>query len=281
MKSKGQPKEWHVIVDRTPLKGSLNMAIDEFLFQSLEEEPKTCLRFYAWRRPTASLGYSQRISRVVNIDFCQKKGIDIVRRITGGKLVLHDKEVTYSLCSSDKEIFPPNLVDSYSLISRALMQGLKRMGLNPSLADAPPEFYSRGNLPCFSYPARNEVEVMEKKVIGSAQKRVGPKFLQHGSIPLEDEAELLKSISFLKEEGEAIRMISLGQALGRKVSFDWVVNHLKAGFSEYFGISLRPKEFDKKEMKAILKIQKERYENHTWTFGVNRRPPSLTFFNLK
>lgn len=270
MKSKEQPKEWYVIVDRTPLEGSLNMAIDEFLFQSLEEKPKTCLRFYAWERPTASLGYSQRAFRVVDIDFCQKKGIDIVRRITGGKLVLHDKEVTYSLCSSDTEIFPSNLVDSYSLVSRALMHGLKRMRLNPSLADAPPEFYTRGNLPCFSYPARNEVEVFGKKIIGSAQKRVGSKFLQHGSIPLEDGAELLKSISFLKEEREVVRMISLGQALGRKVSFGWVVDHLKAGFSEYFGISLRSKEFNKKEMKAILKIQKERYENRAWTFGINR-----------
>jgi lipoate-protein ligase A len=272
MKPKGQPKEWHVIVDRTPLKGSLNMAIDEFLFQSLELEPKTFLRFYTWRRPTASLGYSQRIDRVVDSGLCQKKGIDIVRRITGGKLVLHHKEVTYSLCSSDTEIFPPNLVDSYSLVSRALMHGLKRMGLDPSLADAPPEFYTRGNLPCFSYPARNEVEVMGKKIIGSAQKRVDSKFLQHGSIPLEDEAELLKSISFLKEDGEAVRMISLGQALGREVSFDLVVDHLKAGFSEYLGVSLRPKEFNKKEMKAILKIQKERYENRAWTFGASRRP---------
>ena len=268
MESKSQTKGWHVVVDRTPLKGSLNMAIDEFLFQSLEEEPKTCLRFYTWERPTASLGYSQRVSRVVDVDFCQKKRIDIVRRITGGKLVLHHKEVTYSICSSDTDTFPPNLVDSYSLISRALIRGLKRMGLNPSLADAPPEFYTRGNLPCFSYPARNEVEVMGKKIVGSAQKRVGSKFLQHGSIPLEEESELLKSVSFLKEEGDTIRMISLGRALGRKVTIGWVVDHLKAGFSEYFGISLRPKAFSEEEMKAILKIQKEKYENYAWTFGV-------------
>jgi len=65
-------------------------------------------------------------------------------------------------------------------------------------------------------------------------------------------------------------MISLGHALGREVSFGWVVDHLKAGFSEYLGVSLRPMEFNKKEMKAILKIQEERYENHDWTFGINR-----------
>jgi lipoate-protein ligase A len=259
-------KDWHLIVDRTPLIGSLNMAIDEFLFQSLGEQPKTFLRFYTWERPTASLGYSQRVSRVVDVEFCRKRGIHIVRRITGGKMVLHHKEVTYSLCSSDKETFPPNLGETYSLISKALMQGLEKMGLDPYLADAPPDFYARGNLPCFSYPARNEVEVMGRKIVGSAQKRISSKFLQHGSIPLEEDGELLKSVSFLNEEEGSIRMISLQRALGRKVSFKWAVEHLTAGFSDYFGISPQRKVFSQVEMKAILKIQQERYESETWTF---------------
>lgn len=266
MKKSGHSRNWYLIVDKTPLKGSLNMAVDEFLFESLGQEPKTFLRFYAWERATASLGYSQRVSKAVNVDTCKKKDIDIVRRVTGGKLVLHHKEITYSVCSSDKETFPANLRESYSLVSKALMRGLERMGLSPCLADAPPDFYTRGNLPCFSYPARNEVEVMRKKIVGSAQKRVGYKFLQHGSIPLEEDEELLKSVSFLDGAEDSIRMISLHQALGKRVSFDWAVDHLKAGFSDYFGIVLRPKVFEDDEMQAIQKIQKERYESKAWTY---------------
>ncbi|MFQ6109269.1 MAG: biotin/lipoate A/B protein ligase family protein, partial [Candidatus Aminicenantales bacterium] len=229
--------------------------------------PKTYLRFYRWKRPTASIGYSQKVSKVVDIDYCRKNGIDIVRRITGGKMVLHHKEVTYSVCSSDEEIFPPNLAGSYFLVSRALMRGLERMGLHPSLADSSPDFYTRGNLPCFSYPARNEVEVMGKKIIGSAQKRVGSKFLQHGSIPLEEDEELLKSVSTLPEKCSTIRMISLHKALGKKVSFDWAVEHLKQGFSEFFRVRFRLKTFNSDEMDAIRQIQRQKYENHSWTFS--------------
>jgi len=258
--------EWNLIVDKIPLKGSWNMAVDDFLFQSLGEEPQTYVRFYAWKKPTVSLGYSQKIFKVLDIEYCQKNGIDIVRRITGGKLVLHYKEVTYSICSSDKEIFTSTLDDSYRIISEALMCGLGKMGLKPCLADAAPSSYVRGNLPCFSYPARNEVEIDGKKIIGSAQKREGSKFIQHGSIPLEGKEELLKSVSFLKGREENIRMISVSQALDKRVAFDWVVNLLVEGISEYFKVHLKPKDFSMKNREDILNIQRERYESKDWLY---------------
>lgn len=267
MESEGHSRDWNLIIDREPLKGSWNMAVDDYLFRSLGEEPRTYLRFYRWKRPTASIGYSQKASKVVDVDYCGKNGIDIVRRITGGKMVLHHKEVTYSVCSSDEEIFPPNLAGSYSLVSQALMRGLERMGLHPCLADSSPDFYARGDLPCFSYPARNEVEVMGKKIIGSAQKRVGSKFLQHGSIPLEEDEELLQSVSTLPEKSGNIRMISIHEAVGKKVSFDWVVEHLEQGFSEFFGVRFRLKTFSSDEMDAIRHIQTQKYENPSWTFS--------------
>jgi lipoate-protein ligase A len=266
--NKPKEQEWKLILNKIPLAGSLNMAVDDFLFQSLNSEPQTYLRFYGWKRPTVSLGYSQDIRKVVDVEYCQKNGIDIVRRMTGGKLVLHHKEVTYSLCSSDKETFTSTLADSYRLISQALMRGFEKMGVKSYLADAPPNSYVRGNLPCFSYPARNEIEVEGKKIVGSAQKRAGSKFIQHGSIPLEDEEGFLGPVSFLKKEDSKGRMISLSQALGKKVSFDWAVERLTLGISEFFKINLEPKIFDAEEKKLILKIQKERYTNKDWTYGV-------------
>jgi len=259
-------KEWNLIADKKSLRGSFNMAIDDFLFQSLSREPQTYLRFYRWERPTVSLGYSQDIRKVVDVEYCQKQGIDIVRRMTGGKLVLHHKEVTYSLCSSDRETFTSTLTDSYRLISQALMLGFEKMGLKSYLADAPPNSYLRGNLPCFSYPARNEIEVEGKKIVGSAQKRTGSKFIQHGSIPLEENEGFLGLVSFLDKEDSKGRMISLSQALGKKVSFDWAVERFASGISEFFKINFKPKVFDAEEKKAILKIQKERYANKDWTY---------------
>ena len=260
-------KEWDLIIDEAPLDGSWNMAEDEHLFRSLSEKPHTILRFYAWKNPTVSLGYSQKVPEVVDIEFCKKKGIDIVRRMTGGKLVLHNKEVTYSLTSSDTEIFTANLNDSYRLISEALMEGLKKIGLESSLASPAPQEYVRGNLPCFSYPSRNEVEVHGKKIIGSAQKRVGTKFLQHGSIPLEEDDDLLKSISSLEGADEKVRMISLTEALGRSIDFDRTVEVFAQGIEDYFRVQLKRRSLEEKENESVRQIQKAKYGNPIWTFS--------------
>ena len=264
-------KEWTLVLNMNPLPGSWNMAVDDFLFHSLGDEPQTFLRFYRWKRPTASLGYSQNIQKVVDIEYCRKNGIDVVRRMTGGKLVLHHKEVTYSLCSSDCDVFTSTLMDSYRLISEGLMRGFEKMGLNPCLADAPPDSYVKGHLPCFSYPARNEIEVMGKKIVGSAQKRSGAKFIQHGSIPLEEDEGLLETVSNLGKNESKVRMISLSQALGRTVVFDWAVERLIVGVSEFFKVDLKPKIFNDKEKRLISEIQKERYASRDWTFGPETR----------
>jgi lipoate-protein ligase A len=259
-------KGWDLIIDDTPLDGSWNMAVDEYLFQSLTEEQQTIVRFYAWKNPTVSLGYSQKVLEIADVEFCKKNGIDIVRRMTGGKLVLHHKEVTYSLASSDTEVFTATLADSYRIISEALMKGLEMMGLMPALASPAPQEYVRGNLPCFSYPSRNEVEVGGKKIIGSAQKRVGTKFIQHGSIPLEEDDDLLTSISFLEGAGEEVRMISLIEALGRTMDFNQAVDRFVQGLGEYFGVQLMRRTLGGNEIEAVRQLQKDKYGNPAWTF---------------
>jgi len=258
-------KDWHLIIDRIPHKGSWNMAVDDFLFQSLGDEATTYLRFYRWNKPTVSLGRSQSAKKVVDLDFCRKNGIDIVRRITGGKLVLHHKEVTYTVCSSDTDIFSQKLMGSYKLISEALNRGLQRMGIESRLAEETPSEYVRGALPCFSHPSRNEIEVTGKKIIGSAQKRTGKKFIQHGSIPVEKEEGLLKSVSLLDQKGKSVKMTSLTEELGKRVDFDRAVEHFISGMSDYFGVRLIPKVFSETDRDAIRKIQKERYDNPDWT----------------
>jgi lipoate-protein ligase A len=261
-------KTWDLIIDRAPLKGSLNMAIDEYLFKSLDQRSGTCVRFYRWEKPTASLGYAQTAAKILDVDYCRDHGVEIVRRLTGGKLVLHHREVTYSFVSDDIGAFGSTLSESYRLISRALMNGLEKMGLEPALARSTSPSYIKSQLPCFSQPARDEVEIGGKKIVGSAQKRVGPKFLQHGSIPLEEEEALLKSISPRGRDLE-LRLTSLSRVLGTKVDFDWAVERLGVGVAEFFGIHFRPRSLSAEEMAAVLRIQGERYENEAWTFRAN------------
>jgi len=270
-------KEWPLIVDTTPLPGSLNMAVDEFLFRSLGNRPRTYLRFYRWAKPTASLGYSQDVEKALDLDYCRRQGIDVVRRITGGKLVLHHREITYSVASSDVEVFSSTLAESYRLISSALICGLGNMGLKAKLAGPPPASYGKGNLPCFSYPARDEIEINGRKIVGSAQKRVGFRFLQHGSIPLQSDEELLKKISLGGDAGAEVRMTSLSEALGRLVEFDWAVDRLMEGIRASLNVRFRTKVFPPEDIAAVLEIQKARYENAAWTLGKGKGG-SLAFF---
>jgi len=260
-------KTWRLIVDAEPRKGSLNMAVDEFLFSGLTGEPATFLRFYQWKRPTASLGATQKTERVVDLEFCRRNGIDVVRRITGGKLVLHHQEVTYSVCSSDIGTFTSTLAGSYQLISLALMRGLEIMGLKATPAEKAPAFYAKSDLPCFSHAARDEIEFGGKKIIGSAQKRIGTRFLQHGSIPLVHDAQLLGAVSLLEGPASDVRMTSLSEALGRPVDAGWAVEKFVAGFEEFFGIRFAPLPFGAGDLEKIAALQKGKYESDEWTLG--------------
>jgi lipoyl(octanoyl) transferase len=241
------------------------MAVDGHLLASLGETPRTVLRFYQWERPTASLGAGQTAARVVDPEFCRAHGIDIVRRITGGKLVLHHQEVTYSVTSNDVATFTDTLGGSYKRISQALVRGLEGMGLKAALADKAPPFYAKGTMPCFSLPAQDEIEIGGLKIVGSAQKRTGGRFLQHGSIPLAHDEELLRSVSLYKGEG-GIRMTSLSRVLGRDVDFDWAVERLTAGFADFFGGSLLPLELRPSDWEAIRALESRKYAHPAWTF---------------
>jgi lipoate-protein ligase A len=257
-------KFWNLLIDNSSQKGSWNMAVDDYLFRSVEKENQTYLRFYSWERPTASLGYSQKAADVLDLEACRDQGIDVVRRITGGKMVLHFHEVTYSLCSADSGTFTATLSDSYRMISLALLEGLRGLGFVAALAASTPPHYARSNLPCFSHPARDEIEFAGKKIVGSAQKRVGARFLQHGSILLDDDTALLRRISLPNGVDSELNMTSLGQILGREIAFDSVVEQMVKGFSSFFQVRFRSMSFAPEEVSIIQKIQKERYEDSAW-----------------
>lgn len=248
------------------------MAADEYLLSRLGESPATYLRFYAWLKPTASLGCSQDASRAVDADFCMRNGVDIVRRITGGKMVLHDREVTYSLSSSDTGLFGGTVRESYRLISEALALGLEKLGLRAVPAADPPGEYARGALPCFSHPGRDELQVAGKKILGSAQKRMGSKFLQHGSLPLRHDESLLRSVARMSAEAE-LRMTSLAALLERPVSWPEAAARLAEGFAERFGAALDETGFSPDDLVEIGRLQAGKYEREAWTFQAQAPHP--------
>src|ERR1700736_340121 len=125
---------WRLLLD-PPAAGGWNMAVDEVLLDGVAEgsAPPT-LRFYEWAPPCLSLGYFQPFE-VVDVDGCRSLGVDVVRRPTGGRAILHDRELTYSVAlpasvlGSDGGVLP-----SYYRLRLALQEGLRRLGVPATLA---------------------------------------------------------------------------------------------------------------------------------------------------
>ncbi|RPJ82368.1 MAG: lipoate--protein ligase family protein, partial [Acidobacteria bacterium] len=182
---------WRFRVDLAQ-SGSVNMEIDRTLLDQVEQEAEalTVLRFYRWDVPTVSIGHHQEPARAVDLTYCEANNVPVVRRTTGGRAVLHDRELTYAVVSNDDRFFPLHSLDqTYLTIAGALQKGLARLGVSSDLAAGGREIGSSARIdikhPCFASASRHELLVRGRKIAGSAQRRLRRSFLQHGSIPLE------------------------------------------------------------------------------------------------
>jgi lipoate-protein ligase A len=243
---------WHLIIDG-PGRGATNMAMDESLLAAAEEEGRrakseeraTVLRIYKWSAPTLSIGYAQKPEEVADLEFCRAQGIEIVRRPTGGRAVLHDMELTYAVVSNDPQVFNlKSSTDSYLKIAQALKRGLEALGLdvamNHSLAGRAAaragvrENYLKMRVPCFTSPARYELLCRGKKIIGSAQRRLRHAFLQHGSLLLDCNFALLAAVTRMDEAYLRASITHVKNECPRPVSEAEIIQALIKGFESQF-----------------------------------------------
>lgn len=213
---------------------------EEALLRAAREGGPPTLRLYGWNPPAVSLGRFQHESTAVRSDACYRRGIDVVRRITGGRAVLHDRELTYSIAArSGSGIFPDDVLGAYKAIAAALLAGLGNLGIRAEMvARAGRHAHlvdrSSGNPSCFSSPSWYEILVQGKKIIGSAQRRIPGAFLQHGSILIDYdpvlEAEIIPG-------GGGGSVTCIHQHVNGPVSFDQVKAAVIRGFEEVFEAS--------------------------------------------
>lgn len=177
---------WRLIVD-TASSGALNMARDEALHQLFRRPgARPILRFYGWQPACLSIGYAQPAAEV-NWAACQTYGIDVVRRPSGGRAVLHDHELTYAvIAAADDAVVGGSLALSYQTIANGLVSGLLRHGIIAELAPGRPQGdrAARRSGACFTATTRSEIVWQGRKLVGSAQLRRQGVLLQHGSILL-------------------------------------------------------------------------------------------------
>ena len=255
MKSNSQV--WRLIRDGN-YDGFTNMAIDEAISTACGNgnSPPT-LRLYGWKSPTISIGYSQKAELDINLMYCRSVGIDIVKRPTGGRAVLHENELTFSVsASAENPLFPGNILKSHKKMSEALLLGMNRMNIHAELQYKSKKQINR-NPVCFSTPSIYELTVDGKKIVGCAQRRFKNSFLEHGSIPLKlDRKKLSNIFSHSNKKLESVyfeNMAGLNELGSYCFTIDEIAENIIMGFEHYFGIAFEEESLSDYEKELVRK----------------------------
>ncbi|MGM5484670.1 MAG: lipoate--protein ligase family protein [Nanobdellota archaeon] len=244
---------WRIIKD-IETEGAMQMAVDEAIMTArIKGIVPDTLRFFTWKPPCLTVGFFQSLEKEVNLGEAKEQGVDVVRRYTGGGAVLHDKELTYSLAVSEKDV-PSDIIESYKFICDALIKGFRRLGINGE------------------FTGINDIVSDGKKISGNAQTRKQGVVLQHGTILLDVDVERMFSLLKVSDEKTRDKMIdkvkervtSLKQELGKEADIEDVKASLLKGFDDTFDINFEEEELTDYERKLAESLYREKYSTEEW-----------------
>ena len=254
-----------------PLPGPDNMALDDALLARARATGESVLRVYAWAQPTLSFGRHQSARGLYAPERLAERGVDVVRRPTGGRAVLHHREVTYSVTApvSDGDGRPEgSLRATYGRINRLLLDGLRRLGVDARLAAPAGRAPIPDGAPCFETPTEGELVVDgaagPAKLVGSAQWREDGALLQHGSLLVDDDQTWVGELA-TRPLPAVPPPATLRQALGRAPSLAEVADALFDAARaledpDASALCMDP------PLRAATERARERYADPAWTW---------------
>jgi lipoate-protein ligase A len=250
------------------------MAIDEAIFRvhQQKDSPPT-LRLYSWSPPSISLGYFQETRNEIDVFACSRYHIDIVRRPTGGKAVLHENDLTYAVIAKEHHpLFTPDILGTYRIISGCIADALSELGIHAEMsAEGRTSGKDALQAVCFSSPSHYELLVNRRKICGSAQVRSRGVFLQHGSILLDFDP--VKTCALLvPRDGDHERQIeklresvtSVYEHTGAEISMAKICHVLQRSFEKKLGIELVEGGLTAEEETLMTRLIKDKYTNNKW-----------------
>jgi lipoyl(octanoyl) transferase len=246
----------------SPRTGAWNMALDHALLESVQHHPRAVLRLYRWRPACLSFGRNQPARGCYDATAARERGVDIVRRPTGGMAVLHDQELTYAVIAPLDRLGGPRA--SYQIINAALVNALQRLGV-PAESSAGGKRASFGSVhPCFAEPAAGEVVAAGQKLVGSAQRCEKRALLQHGSILLGGSQDVVASLANVPFDlhGRATTITAL---LGYAPSLLLLRDSIAAGFEQATGYRVMAAELSEPIMKRASELE-ALYRSSEWTW---------------
>lgn len=255
-----------------------NMAVDEVLLSRMNvQNVRPVLRFYAWSRPSITIGYFQKVVDEFDLQGCAARGWDVVRRLTGGRAVFHDQELTYSiLLPRSAPGAAGSVLESYRTLSGGLLAGLRLLGLDAELVSlhAGHKRYRRvgeRSPHCFDSPSWYEITVAGKKLVGSAQRRMPYGILQQGSIPISTSGhekfyEVLRESSDKKRGETGVGMTSITACLEGFREIELLKESLIRGFQQALKIDFQQTELTPEERLQAERLGRDRYRSREWNW---------------
>ena len=264
---------WRLLIT-PPARGAWNMAVDESILEHIGRgESLPTLRLYAWTPACLSLGHAQPFSDV-DMNRLKQHGWEVVRRVTGGRAILHTDELTYSVIApSNEPRVEGSVLESYNRLAQALLLAVKELELPVEMKEGKVSDNTIPNPVCFEVLSTYEITVNGKKLIGSAQARKKEGVLQHGSLPLTgDLARICQALVFENEsarEDAARRLLeratTVESALGVEVSWEKAQQAFVHAFEAQLGLSFETGELSTSESRRADELVKEKYNHPSWT----------------
>ncbi len=229
---------WRLIVDDGPADGAWNMALDRAIQLSRDsgDSPPT-LRLYRWKRPTVTLGRFQK-SDTVDRDYCVSHGIDVVRRFTGGRGVLHDHELTYSLVCGTRDGVPRGVAASYRVLCEGLAEAYRILGVDACLTAS--SRGDRNSAACYLHATSADLSIGAQKLSGSAQVWSGDTVLQHGSFTVRRNVAVERSVFMLDDKATTLmasRTATLAELVVPTPGIERIADAVVQGLSRSMSVS--------------------------------------------
>lgn len=258
-----------------PSSGAWNMAVDEAILEHIHHgESQPTLRLYAWEPACLSLGHAQSY-KDVDMERVKANGWEVVRRVTGGRAILHTDELTYSVTGSAEEpVLAGGVLESYNRLAQALLFAIRDLSIPVEIKEHEGGHTQQNLNPvCFEVPSTYEITADGKKLIGSAQARKKEGVLQHGSLPLTgDLTRICDALVFNDEparkhaaERLLARATTVESVTGTKTDWETAAQAFVKGFEAQLGIRFQRGEMSQSELKRSEELVTEKYANPAWT----------------
>lgn len=258
-------KTWRLLTD-PPQSAAINMASDEAIAISFSEgKSPASLRLYSWDRPSFSVGAFQTLDAdwIAALDLF---GLPVIRRITGGRGLLHEHELTYSVISSTSDPhFCGGIKGTFQAIATGLLEGLRQLSVEATLHIPVRSLQREGKNPlCFDTAGWYEITAQGKKLIGSAQRRWKSHFLQHGALILKKSKDTPDGTRPFPGWLSSENQISLSELMSPLCPHASLVQALIQGFENTLSIELKPGALSAYEQEIMNRLLLEKYGRREW-----------------